>query len=191
MRRYQITRQGLFRADNGEKFVIGAISDREVYVGHLQPHILTITLPAGEQCKIIVFYSSHCWTRKFDPQTHAGHMKIMDGRQARVFCPDRFEASKALPGLLANLTENRVYLTRTDRNYGSYRVSEIRDDGRAYTAYFTVRRDKGRFNGIRHKLRLFVESAYNRDQPEPGQNVKITTIVSKALRGEKVKYFRR
>jgi hypothetical protein len=65
------------------------------------------------------------------------------------------------------------------------------DDGTAYTAFFTLRPQKGRFDGIRHKLRLYVESAHHRPQPENGQKVKIAVVIGQALMGKKVKYFRR
>ena len=60
-----------------------------------------------------------------------------------------------------------------------------------YTAFFTLKPHKGRFDGIRHKLRLYVESAHQRSQPEDGQKVKVAVIIGQALQGKKVKYFRR
>lgn len=115
----------------------------------------------------------------------------MDATRPRVFCPDRYAASGVLVDLLGNLPNNRLYLTRSDRNYGTYNATTILGDGTAYTAFFTLKPRKGRFDGIRHKLRLYVESAHHRPQPEDGQKVKVSAIISKALKGEAVKYFRR
>ncbi|PHQ94044.1 MAG: hypothetical protein COB39_14165 [Marinosulfonomonas sp.] len=56
-----------------------------LHVPHLAPHILT--LPKGDRVNIIVGYSSHCWTRTFDPAAHRGQMQIMDGIRPRAFCP--------------------------------------------------------------------------------------------------------
>ena len=83
----------------------------------------------------------------------------MDGIRPRAFCPDRYVASSALGGLLANLHRNRLYLTPSDRNYGTYNnATTILANGTAYTAFFTLKPHKGRFDGIRHKLRLYVET---------------------------------
>ncbi len=118
-------------------------------------------------------------------------MQIMDGIRPRAFCPDRYGASAALGGLLANLPRNRLYLTPSDRNYGIYNATTILPDGTAYTAFFTLKPRKGRFDGIRHKLRLFVESAHYRPQPEDGQKVNVAAIIGQALQGKRVKRFRR
>jgi hypothetical protein len=93
---------------------------------------------------------------------HAGQMKIIDGKCLRAFCLHRFAASVDLATLLTTLPQNRLYLTLADRNYGTYNATMLRPDGTAYTAFFTLQARKGRYGGIRHKLRLFVESAYHR-----------------------------
>lgn len=167
------------------------IADTRLHVPHLSPHILTLSLPKDDKVNMLVRYSSHCWTRTFDDSVHAGQMRIMDGIRPRAFCPDRYAASTDLHGLLDDLHRNRLYLTRSDRNYGTYNATTILPDGTAYTAFFTLRQQKGRFDGIRHKLRLYVESAHHRPQPEAGQKVNVAVIVSQALKGDKVKYFRR
>lgn len=191
MTRFHVSDIGVLTDETGAIINRKNIADTRLHVPHLAPHILTIVLPRGDTVNIVVYYSSHCWTRTFDIEEHAGHMKIMDGNRPRAFCPDRYATSAVLPDLLANLPKNRLYLTRSDRNYGTYNTTTILEDGTAYTAFFTLKPHKGRFNGIRHKLRLYVESAHHRPQPENGQKVKVAVIIGKALKGEKVKYFRR
>jgi len=191
MTRYCVSNTGILTDETGAVVSRANISDTRLKIQHLAPHILTVTLPKGDTVNIIVYYSSHCWTRIYEAKEHAGHMKIMDASRPRAFCPDRYAASIVLPDLLANLSQNRLYLTPSDRNYGTYNTTMILEDGTAYTAFFTLKAHKGRFDGIRHKLRLYVESAHHRPQPENGQNVKIAVVISKALKGEKVKYFRR
>jgi len=191
MTRYTVAADGTITDTSGALITPAKIPDTRLHVPHLAPHILTLTLPRGDRVNILVVYSSHCWTRTFDPVTHAGQMRIMDNTRPRVFCPDRYAASVALGGLLANLPNNRLYLTRSDRNYGTYNATTILSNGTAYTAFFTLKPKKGRFDGIRHKLRLYIESAHHRPQPEGGQKVNVAAIVSKALEGEMVKYFRR
>jgi hypothetical protein len=191
MTRYSVSDTGILTDETGAVVSRANILDTRLHVPHLAPHILTLTLPKGDTVNIVVYYSSHCWTRTYDTEEHAGHMKIMDASRPRAFCPDRYAASIVLPDLLANLSQNKLYLTPSDRNYGTYNATAILEDGTAYTAFFTLKSKKGRFDGIRHKLRLYVESAHHRPQPENGQKVSIAVIVSKALKGEKVKYSRR
>ena len=188
---YRVSSSGLLTNTMGQNVSLDEVSDKLLYVPHLSPHVLTFGLPKGERVNIVVYYSSHCWTRIYEDTSHNDNMRIMDGTRPRSFCPLRFKASVALPKLLENLPNNRLYLTRSDRNYGTYNTTITLEDGTSYTAYFTLKRKKGRFNGIRHKLVLFVESAYHKPQPEIGQKVKAATIISKALKGEKMKYFKR
>lgn len=79
-------------------------------------------------------------------------------------------------------------MTPSDRNYGCYNAT-LRDvDGQFYTAYFTLKSDKGRFNGIRHKFRIFVESAYPKIQPEKGSKTSFRAVIGQARIGKTVKY---
>ena len=191
MTRHCVAADGTLTDINGTVVTPAEIESTGLHVAHLAPHILTIVLPKGDSVNIMVEYSCHCWTKEFDNAAHAGQMKIMDGIRPRAFCPDRFMASIELAELLTTLPQNRLYLTLSDRNYGTYNATMMLGDGTAYTAFFTLEADKGRFEGIRHKLRLFVESAHHRPQPEDGQKVNIAVIVGQALKGKKVKYFRR
>jgi hypothetical protein len=191
MTRHLVAADGTLTDTNGANVVAEVIDSPQLSVAHLVPHILTVNLPKGDRVNILVEYSCHCWTRTFDTAEHAGQMQIMDGTRPRAFCPHRFAASVDLAGLLGTLPQNRLYLTQSDRNFGTYNATMMLGDGTAYTAFFTLRPHKGRFDGIRHKLRLFVESAHHRPQPESGQKVKIAVVVSQALKGKKVKYFRR
>ena len=176
---------------SGAAVTAQVIANTRLHVFHLAPHILTVILPRGDSVNILVEYSCHCWTEEFDTAAHAGQMQIIDGKYLRAFCPHRFAASVDIATLLTTLPQNRLYLTLADRNYGTYNATMMQPDGTAYRAFFTLHSDKGRFNGIRHKLRLFVESAYHRPQPEDGQKVNIAVIVGQALKGKKVKHFRR
>jgi hypothetical protein len=191
MTRHRVAADGTLTDINGAVVSPAEIESTHLHVPHLAPHILTIALPKGDVVNLIVEYSCHCWTKSFDDAAHAGQMKIMDGIRPRAFCPDRFIASIALSKLLTTLPQNRLYLTPSDRNYGTYNATMMLTDGTAYTAFFTLKTNKGRFDGIRHKLRLYVESAHHRPQPEDGQKVNIAVIVGQALKGKKVKYYRR
>lgn len=191
MTRHVVGPDGTLTDTSGAAVTPQVIESTGLHVPHLAPHILTVDLPKGDRVNILVEYSCHCWTRTFDPAAHAGQMQIMDGTRPRAFCRLRFAASVDLATLLGTLPQNRLYLTPSDRNYGTYNATMMLADGTAYTAFFTLRPHKGRFDGIRHKLRLYVESAHHRPQPENGQKVKIAVVIGQALMGKKVKYFRR
>ena len=191
MTRHLVGADGTLTDTSGAVVTAVEIKNTRLHVAHLAPHILTVDLPKGDRVNILVEYSCHCWTRTYDPAAHAGQMQIMDGTRPRAFCPYRFAASVDLAALLGTLSQNRLYLTPSDRNYGTYNATMMLDDGTAYTAFFILKPHSGRFGGIRHKLRLFVESAYHRPQPEGGQKVSIAVIAGQALQGKKVKHFRR
>ena len=169
MTRHVVTPDGTLIDASGAVVTTGVIESTRLHVPHLAPHILTVDLPQGDSVNILVAYSCHCWTKTFDTIEHAGQMQIMDGTRPRAFCPLRFAASVDLAGLLGTLPQNRLYLTPSDRNYGTYNATMMLDDGTAYTAFFTLRPHKGRFDGIRHKLRLFVEALTIARSPKTGK----------------------
>ncbi|WP_279158789.1 MULTISPECIES: hypothetical protein [Gammaproteobacteria] len=109
--------------------------------------------------RVRVEYSHHCFSQdpsklgSYDP----GHVYTWAVRpdDPRVFCLRRWEASKALPGILASLVERNCYSTRR-RNH--FAVKRHLSSGH-YVIYFRV--EKKVTGGA--DLRLFVESAYHRD----------------------------
>ena len=160
-----------------------------VAVAHLAPHVETFALDATDSVRILIAYSSHCWTCAFDPAAHAGRTVFMDGARPRAFDPVRHDASVHLGGLLRALPQNRLYVTPSDRNYGVYNATLPDPAGGFYTAFFTLTPRKGRFNGVRHQLTLYVESAYARVQPE-GMKTSFRAAVAAAREGRTVKYRR-
>jgi hypothetical protein len=158
-----------------------------ITVSHLSPHVIEYTLPRGSVVGVKVIYSSHCWTRSYDDQIHAGQVRIIDGTRPRAYCPARHQASFRLRSLLENLPHNRLYITLAERNYAVYNATAVLPDGTAYTAFFTLSRDNGKLDKTKHKLRMRVESAYQLAQPAPGQKIGLAYALSTALNGEKPK----
>jgi PhoPQ-activated pathogenicity-related protein len=70
----------------------------------------------------------------------------MDGLRARIFDSARFQASKELPELISSMQRFRIYVTSSERNYGVYNMRFTASDGLSYTAFFMVRKKKGRFD---------------------------------------------
>jgi hypothetical protein len=167
------------------------VSVEDVTVSHLGSYVEMFELAGGESIKIRVIYSSHCWSKAFDAETDQDTVRFMDGNRARAFCPDRFELSLDLRRLIERLPRNRIYMTAAERNFGTYCATEMLEDGRSYTAFFTIRRGSGRFDGIRHKLTMHIESAYLRPQPDPiGQKAGFTALISAALNGKSLSFKR-
>lgn len=131
---------------------------------HLHPAYITFDAEAqGDRpalsIRVRVEYSHHCFSQ--DPSKvdafDAEHLYHWAARpeDARVFCPLRWEASKELPGLIHRLDERNCYPTRKE-NY--FAVKRDHPSGH-YVMYFRAER---RFTGGAD-VRLFVESAYHRD----------------------------
>ncbi|PTX41566.1 hypothetical protein [Allosediminivita pacifica] len=166
------------------------VDAEQIEVQHLVPHVERWTLPKGESIGMLISYSCHCWSSSLDPIHPDDLLRIMDGTRPRVVDMARLEASHYLPDLMRGLDQHRVYVTASERNYAVYNMSFIADDGLCYTAFFKVRPKKGRYNGARHHLELFVESAYHTVQPQKGTKTKLAAVLSEGLKGRMVKYRR-
>lgn len=109
--------------------------------------------------RVRVEYSHHCFSQdpskvgEFDSENL--YLWAARPKDARVFCPLRWEASKLLPQLILRLDERNCYPTRKE-NY--FAVKRDLPSGH-YVAYFRVER---KLTGGAD-IRLFVESAYHRD----------------------------
>ena len=190
MDRYILNYDGTL-TNNGELISLNdGVADNLIHVPHLAPHVIQIAMPRGENIKIKIIYSSHCWSEEYKQEEHIlkkPSILVFDNAKRRIFNKDRFEKSKILPEFLAQLPSHKLYLTPSDRNYGVYNASKIVDDC-VYTAFFTLKKNKGRLNRIRHSLLMRVESAYVIPQPSKGMKTKISVAIDKALKGEKLKY---
>lgn len=188
MPRYTLNDDGTLCGQDGALYALPAIDDQLIDVPHLQPHVITVNLPRGDVIGIKVIYLSHCWNERYDPALHPDvPLLIMDGTRPRVFNSARFEESRVLPGFLGDLTTHRLYWTKADRNYGVYNATTI-VNGKAYTAFFTLAKERGRLNGSRHSLSMRVESAYHAEQPSGGMKVKAAAAVDAVLTGKKLKF---
>lgn len=190
MKQYLLSASGRLHHNNGQPCTAKEVDSREVAVPHLTPHVERWTLPRGENIGVLVVYSCHCWTSQYRSEPGVDELKIMDGLRARIFDSARFEASKELPELISSMQRFRIYVTSSERNYGVYNMRFTASDGLSYTAFFMVRKKKGRFDGVRHTLVLSVESAYRIAQPQKGMKTSLRAILAAALRGETVRYRR-
>jgi len=186
---------GLLRSRTDDSVWDGdRIDAARIEVPHLAPHVMTFDIGAAgkpDAVRVLVRYSCHCWSSGWDDGLPSAEFRIMDGNRERAFDRARFDASLQLPALIGALPEIQVYVTRSERNYGCYRAARLDGTREAYTAYFTVRPRKGRFDGVRHALLLQVESAYQRVQPENGgSRTGLRAAIAAARRGKVVRYRR-
>lgn len=190
MKPFTVTPAGVITHSDGTPCLLDEVDATEVSVPHLGSHVESWTLPKGEDVNVLISYSCHCWTSQHDPAFHGSEQRIMDGVRARVCDLARFEASAELPDLVKSLDRHRIYVTGSERNYGAYNMSFVAADGLAYTAFFIIRPKRGRFNGVRHRLQLTVESAYHTVQPQLGSKTSLRAALSAGLQGKMVKYRR-
>lgn len=164
-----------------------------VDVPHLAPHVMTVTMPQGDLVKIRVAYSCHCFTEGHDQEKHQGdQVVIMDGQRPRVFDQRRYDLSRTLPALIAGLPDHRVYMLppkqRREPNFTAFDAQVELEDGLVYRVFFVLRDKRGREGKVRHRLELFVESAYPTTKDVKGMRIKFVTLVGATLRGEKIPY---
>ena len=192
--RYRLDSDGQLNGEDGSTWDDGRIDADHIEVLHPVPHVVTFDVGTNKQsdcAKVLVRYSCHCWSSEWDDERSAGKIRIKDGARERSFDPVRFNASRDLPALIKALQQIPVYATRSERNYGCYNAAHLDEEGTAYTAYFTMRPQRGKFNGIRHTLLLQVESAYLRDQPEEGRSkTSLRAIISASRQRRLVRYRR-
>jgi len=133
-------------------------------LSHLHPRYVIFTAPAqgsspGRNVRARIEYSHHCFSQDpskvegYDPE-HLYHW-VARPNDPRVFCANRWELSKQLPRLVEKLDERNCYPTRRE-NY--FAVKRDLPSGH-YVLYF--RAERQRAGGA--DVRLFVESAYHRD----------------------------
>ena len=189
MSQYAIDGSGNLFDKFGSKITVTEVASDLVYAKHLVPHVVKFTLPKGNDILgIKVIYSSHCWTTQFDQNIHGvSAMIIRDGKRARVFDTNRYQQSSYLPSIFRDLSSYRVYLTPESRNFGVYSASNV-INGIAYTAFFTLNKERGRLNAERHSIVLRVESAYSATQPSKGNKISVAAAVEAALRGRRLTY---
>jgi hypothetical protein len=186
--RYTVCADGSLSTVDGQPVAFNSIDDTLLHVPHLAPHVINITMPRGDVIGIKVIYRSHCWNERYDAAIHGDvPMIIMDGIRPRVFNAARFEESKALPAFLADFPSHRLYWTPADRNFGVYNATAI-VNGLAYTAFFTLERERGKLDGVRHTLVMSVESAYHAPQPAAGMRVKAAIAIEAAMTGRRLKF---
>lgn len=173
-------------------------------LGHLCDSSFQVDIPpangmAGVTLTVNVEYSSHCVSRgpkqnqDIDFQVVGVERMVIDHRRVRrEFKEGRHELSFLLPGIINTLKDRKCFFTGRE-NFLTLELGEILpgyDKDTKYEVYFNVRKGE-----VKNTLKLYVESAYVRDDDADNEPVnfkksdKITAwkLLLKKLRGESIK----
>lgn len=133
----------------------------EVSVPHLNDREVEMTI-AGKEVGCSITFSSHCWTVKASPETHASLPVIVDENGApRMMSSERYELSFDLPEMIERLRNFRVFKTKQYGNFGVFSANDVGAD--AYTAFFSVVRQPD--DDFEQKFNIQVRSAYVARRP--------------------------
>lgn len=137
-------------------------------LSHVHPYVATFEQPAkgshpARQYVVNVAFSHHCFTRGLketdDPN---GALVYPHAKEQRVFDFERYEKSKQLRAIIAELPVSHCF--HTDRgNFFSVRLlNSSTGEEESYEVYFKAFKS-------RSELTLVVQSAYVRDREHPGR----------------------
>lgn len=162
----------------------------EYDLGHVHPFEWEFTAPAAAKrpertYKLQVMFSMHTFTRGLKEGESVPDLLYRDSREVRAFDFFRYELSKKLPDIVAQLGERKCYHT----HHGNFFTIElVGEDGQLddYEVYFKVSKasQKGWLN-------LFIESAYVRDdnyqtsQPKK-RKIGFQVIAYNVMQGKKI-----
>jgi hypothetical protein len=169
---------GQFYFQDGTYFDGPHVDDTDVEVPHLTDTVLSYKLPEGDLFHVKVVFTSHCWTRSFQDGRDDDRFVVYDHNKQRVFCQIRYGASIGLIRMLQGLANHMIY-NASDRNYGAYNATVKANDGQYYTAFFTLKRERGSLNGQRYRFVMRVESAYFTAQIGRNRRVTLAGVFAK------------
>ena len=159
---------------------------------HLEPQTETFVRPAAkdqpsETFTVDIRYSDHCFTRSpMAGENFAADLVYRNGdKKIRLFCPQRHEMSKLLPGLIRSLPERKPQHNGNNGNFFTIDALDLSGEPVKYIIIFNVRKSgKGR-------MELLVETAYIEDPdfgsaPLTGRRVRFWIILNNTYKGLKI-----
>lgn len=167
------------------------VSGEPLDLSHLQPFNLEVeSKKAGKILRVHVTFTSHCFTKSYDPETHTLGEQIIDRETSspRSFCNVRYSLSLRLPELVQSLNhpKTKVWETASRRNW-SYSI-KVEDPAGPYHLFFELRRTPAAMRN-HQDLNLTVESAYPHDptraQPRLLGSMNFLLLCGKVYCGER------
>jgi hypothetical protein len=133
-------------------------------LSHLRP--LEFVVPSKKlrrEIRVWCRFTTHCFTRK-PTAGEAGPVLLDEGRRPRMFCPDRYRLSLALPDAIRLLSagDRHVHQTAAERNWMHRHqvVVAVDDMPTPYQIFFSVRKAP---RAAGSDVEMTVESAYPAD----------------------------
>ena len=139
-------------------------NEKRYCLEHLDSHAVQIVITAkgdkpAQIYRLNVDYSLHCFTRGAKAEEAIPNdLAYADSREVRIFDFERYELSKRLPVIIADLAERKCF----HDHHGNFYVVELVDaEGRTryYSIFFKLSKA-----GKRQGLNLFVSSAHARSE---------------------------
>ncbi|MCG3814274.1 heat-shock protein [Photobacterium damselae] len=140
--------------------------DDQVYdLSHLDGQVVEYVQPAkgknpARNYKFYVTYSFHCFAKDYEHLTDEDRIRLeyKTTKDSRPFCFIRYELSKKLPMIIANLGQANLVF---HGGYESFATCDIQSEHgetiQYYISFVAYRENK--------KLRLHIKSAYPLDEP--------------------------
>ena len=153
-------------------------------LSHLHPHIMDCDIPGSNNSqplhlKVLVSYSIHCFTRRaYRNEQIDTDSLYSDSRESRIFCVERWEFSKCLPGIIETLHKRRCCHTDGEE----FVTLKLEHDGKEieYAVFFTVTKNK---KSPFADLNLVVNTAHKRTKPlRHTKPIKFHVILAKRYR---------
>jgi len=154
-------------------------------LSHLDPFTVVVTskTEGAESYKVLVSFGHHTFTRTFVEADDNPAYRYAENNDPRCFCPDRFLASKGLPGLVAACANGKAYFSQNH----NYMLLDQPLGGPPYAVFFNIERTKA-IPGI--AANMFVVSAYEK----PGlpaksrlPSISFATLVTKTVLGQAIR----
>jgi len=142
-------------------------------MSHLED--MVVKVPHGKETfKVLVIFSCHCFTEKFE--NHTPDLKYEHEKEVRAFSVQRHEYSRELPNLVRQAISRTVYHSRSETYFF---VST--GDG-TYAVYFDVIAGK---NGV-YDVIMNVQSAYEKKNlAETAAPVLFGNLIAATAQGNK------
>ncbi len=156
-----------------DRFPSIQINGKRYCFEHLNPFTTTFTLPAklnqpSQTYHCIIEFSSHCFTRSFNTRQNetfhniSSELIYRDKKETRIFCPERYELSLRLPGILKTLNQYKCFFTSADDKFLTIELLTEKQEKVQYEIYFSLKKS----NKANTDIHIFINSAYPRTTPQ-------------------------
>ncbi|MDG0025600.1 hypothetical protein [Trinickia sp. Y13] len=161
---------------------------------HLDPIAFQCDLDLGFRSTVLVLFSCHCFTRSFAWDSRV-RIEIPrdeiynDGREERVLCPERYEASRQmLRDLVLTLPGRRIIMAdQRQQNFVTVETTTASGERSLYAVFFEVEKDRTR----KHRILLRIQSAYTLEQgltkrQKEAKKVTLRSVLRATAEGRKI-----